>query len=164
MSTNARCVSSIEPLQWQVMDNCALNIMPHSCRCSGHLSLRCFLSAQREERIQRNNAILEQLGVHTAAQALAARRGRRPPQRLKRKAPVKAAVRKCARLSKEDQEGPKKEKLKILNTGMVLRLHDTARQLCTWSARTQHDVQIALQSAVSVSKNEWPAPLQNTMS
>ncbi|CAL8468758.1 g8298 [Coccomyxa elongata] len=71
---------------------------------------------QREERIQRNNAILEQLGVHTAAQALTAGRGRRPPQRLKRKAPVKAAVRKCARLSREDQEGPKKENLKALNT------------------------------------------------
>ncbi len=97
----------------------------HSCRRNRHLSLRWFLFPQREERIQRNNAILEQLGVHTAAQALAAGRGRRPPQRLKRKAPVKAAVRKCARLSRQDQEGPKKENLKALNTGILLQLQNT---------------------------------------
>ena len=145
MITNVRCVPSIKALKWQVMDCCALNIMPHSYRCNRQLSLKWFLFAQREERIQRNNAILEQLGVHTAAQALAARRGRRPPQRLKRKAPVKAAVRKCARLSREDQEGPKKENLKSLNTGMVLSLLDT-RLPCAWSTRIQHDEQIALQS------------------
>lgn len=73
--------------------------------------------AQREERIKRNNAILEQLGVHTAAQAMAARHGKRPPQRHKRKVAAKVAIRKCPRLSRDTQAALEKEKLKALDSG-----------------------------------------------
>ncbi len=76
-----------------------------------------FASVQREERIKRNNAILEQLGVHTAAQAVAASHGRRLPQRHKRKVAAKGAVRKCTRLRRDTQPAPQTESLKALDSG-----------------------------------------------
>ncbi|KAK9914797.1 hypothetical protein WJX75_000675 [Coccomyxa subellipsoidea] len=72
----------------------------------------CEYEIQREERIKRNNDILEQLGVHTAAQAMAARHGKRAPQRHKRKVAAKVAIRKCPRLSRDTQAALEKEKLK----------------------------------------------------
>lgn len=74
---------------------------------------------QREERIKRNNAILEQLGVRTAAQKVAAGQRRKASQQRKPKAAIQSIIRKCARLRKDNQTALKKENLKALESGKL---------------------------------------------
>jgi len=92
---------------------------------------------QREERIKRNNAILEQLGVRKAAQNVAAGQRRRASQQRKPKAAVQSIIRKCARLRKGNQTAPKKENLKALESGKLGTGHRAAL-MQGQSFETQH--------------------------
>lgn len=82
--------------------------------------MSCF---QRAERIKRNNAVLEQMGLHAAAQRLADVHRKPPSKPASRKAPTKRTskaldgVRKCSRLSNRPDKVYAEPKLQALNAG-----------------------------------------------